>query len=71
LTAALHSVALLKAEIAREERQLNNSQDHLTQLERNAESERKFWARQAKKVFIPLITELILTILTDASIAGL
>jgi hypothetical protein len=50
MTAALHSVELLKAEIAKEEELLFQDQRQLEELQKNAKKEMKFWQEQAKKV---------------------
>jgi kinetochore protein Fta7 len=53
MTAALHSVELLKAEIAKEEELLFQDQNQLEELQKNSKKEMKFWQEQAKKVWNP------------------
>jgi kinetochore protein Fta7 len=53
MTAALHSVELLKAEIAKEEELLFQDQNQLEELQKNSKKDMKFWQEQAKKVRNP------------------
>jgi kinetochore protein Fta7 len=49
MTAALHSVDLLKAELAKEDEGLDQDQRELEELRRNSKKEMGFWKSQAKK----------------------
>jgi hypothetical protein len=50
MTAALHSVDLLKAELAKEDEGLDQDQRQLEELQTNSRKEMGFWKRQARKV---------------------
>jgi hypothetical protein len=50
MTAILHSVDLLKAELAKEDELLNQDQTELEELKKNSKMEMTFFKNQARKV---------------------
>jgi kinetochore protein Fta7 len=50
LTASLHSIELLKAEIEYEESELVGAEERLASMKKNAKKEEDLWKKQAKKI---------------------
>jgi hypothetical protein len=70
LTAAMHSLELLKEAVAGEERGLQADHTLLEDLERDSRAEERIWRQRAKKVGVSSAVRTITLTTLDAPLAG-